>query len=193
MREPIVCSCQGAVENCSRCSGSGHFIPPDPSSGVFARSKPPTAPPRPKKIWSKTFAQAAEEAAQERQIREQAHRRAVERRLFANQQLKCPICGTLLPRWQMGRHGEKRHRNRGFRIQDCAVVQPRGIPTAQDTTMQKALNEQKSRDVPGHLATLLRPYGRDSRDGISGPRGRSLRLALSPRRLWRRFFRLVGP
>ncbi len=73
MSDLIRCSCDGAQENCSRCSGSGFFIPPSLAGGALHHLK--IAPVAPKRIWTKSFEAAAAEVAAERAVIENARLR----------------------------------------------------------------------------------------------------------------------
>jgi hypothetical protein len=120
MSDPIRCACSGEAENCSRCFGSGFFLPPDLTGRTRPlRQKMATSRSVPPKVWRLTFAQAAAAAAAER---DDATSAAIERHRFANEQVRCPFCKLTSQRWQIRKHAEKKHRNKTFRNADCVPV-----------------------------------------------------------------------
>jgi hypothetical protein len=123
MSDLIHCACSGEAENCSRCFGSGFFLPHDLTGRApLLRQKMMTPRSVPPKVWRLTFAQAAAGAAAERKVRDDATSAAIEKHRLANEQVRCPFCKLTGQRWQIRKHAEKKHRNKNFRNADCVLV-----------------------------------------------------------------------
>ena len=180
----IRCACGGAVENCVRCSGSGMFKTAGNRS--FVRSKVLAVPPPTiRKIWTTSFAEAAAEAAVQRNDLSRLRAKAAERHRFANDQVNCPFCKMKAARWEVWRHAEKKHKDRKFRNADCKILKRFGgtdesskpVPSKDGrSTLRLAVANVDPLDATRHMGHFAREGARfgshpihDRFDDESGP------------------------
>ena len=88
-----------------------------------------------RKVWPKSFAEAAAEAAVARKINQDAHAKTEAKRRFANESVRCPSCKVTGPRWQIREHAEKKHRDKVFRNSECMII---GGKSAKSTASKDA-------------------------------------------------------
>jgi len=111
----IRCSCDGAVENCVRCSGSGSYLAPT-HCAPFSRLKiTPPPPPR------KTLAQRMAEEGRYDRIGKRKRSRSAKASITAPLE-RCPVCRSNVRPQRLYNHLRKVHH---WKTSDAAAVAPR--------------------------------------------------------------------